>query len=399
MNNKVHTLTLIITHRCNLDCAYCYERHKSRRMMTCDMALCVVSQGFVTATQAGCKVFHVTFMGGEPFLNFDVIKSVVEWMQNQKTNVRMEAYATTNGTVLTEEMKDWLVAHKDIFKVQLSYDGTPVQQQANRTSRAIDIDFFLATFPRQGVHVTISKQTLPRLSEGVRYILDKGAQCSTTLAIGTEWADQDAIIYLRELRDLADAYLIRYTDREPIPALNGSLHLIGSRNIGKPTCRDCIDFLVYDVDGTTYPCHLFSPLVVGQERSITLDYFEKDDRLMQYGGKDDPCCSDCPLCNWCPTCYGFNYLFTGSTGARNNHACKMMFAQALAASEYQICYFNTVGVTETTASKAKAAIHAYRTLRNNKNLCETLCNETPHVCQPRKNVRGALKNDRKEAAV
>ena len=77
----------------------------------------------------------------------------------------------------------------------------------------------------------------------------------------------------------------------------------------------------------------------------------------------------------------------------------MMFAQALAASEYQICYFNTVGVTETTASKAKAAIHAYRTLRNNKNLCETLCNETPHVCQPRKNVRGALKNDRKEAAV
>ena len=334
--------------------------------MTCDVALCVVSQEFVTATQAGCKVFHVTFMGGEPFLNFDVIKSVVEWMQNQKTNVRMEAYATTNGTVLTEEMKDWLVAHKDIFKVQLSYDGTPVQQQANRASRAIDIDFFLATFPMQGVHVTISKQTLPRLSEGVRYILDKGARCSTTLAIGTEWADQDAIIYLRELRDLADAYLTRYTDREPIPALNGSLHLIGRHNVGKPSCRECIDFRTYDVDGTAYPCHLFTPLVVGKERSISLDYFEKDDRLMQCGGKDDPYCSDCPLCNWCPTCYGFNYLFTGSTGARDHHICKMMFAQALAASEYQINYFRKVGITEANAHKARAAIHAYRILSEGK---------------------------------
>ena len=104
-----------------------------------------------------------------------------------------------NGTLTT------LVAHKDILKVQLSYDGTIAQQLVNRTSRVIDVDFFLTTFPMQGLHVTISKQTLPQHSEGVRYILDKGARCSTTLAIGTEWTDQDAIIYLRELRDLADA--------------------------------------------------------------------------------------------------------------------------------------------------------------------------------------------------
>lgn len=366
MQIRTHRITLLVTHGCNLDCVYCYERHKSRRMMTCDVALRVVSQEFETATRTGCSVFHVTFMGGEPFLNFDVIKSVVEWMQNLDTNVRMEAYATTNGTELTEEMKDWLVAHRDILKVQLSYDGTLVQQQANRASRAIDIDFFLATFPMQGVHVTISKQTLPQLSEGVLYILDKGTRCSTTLAIGTEWTDRDADIYLKELRNLADAYLTRYTDREPIPALNGSLHLIGSRNIGKPTCRDCIDFLAYDVDGTAYPCHLFSPLVVGKERSISLSDFEKDDKLAQYGGRDDPRCTDCPLCNWCPTCYGFNYHFTGSTGKRDHHICKMMFAQALAACEYQIHYFSTAGVSASTAHKASAAIRAYRIIKTGR---------------------------------
>ena len=334
--------------------------------MTCDVALCVVSRELDAATQAGCRVFHVTFMGGEPFLNFDVVKSVVEWMQNQKTNVRMEAYATTNGTVLTEEMKDWIVVHKDIFKVQLSYDGTIAQQQVNRTSRAIDIDFFLTTFPVQGLHITLSKQTLSQLSEGVRYILDKGARCSTTLAIGTEWSDQDAAIYLRELRDLADAYLTRYADREPIPALNGSLHLIGSGNVGKPSCRECIDFLAYDVDGTAYPCHLFSPLVAGEELPISLSDFEKDDTLTQYGGKHDPYCIECPLCNWCPTCYGFNYLFTSSTGTRDHQVCKMMFAQAFAASEYQINYFRKVGITEANTHKAKAALRAYRILRERK---------------------------------
>ena len=362
MQIRTHRITLLVTHGCNLDCVYCYERHKSHRMMTCDVALRGVSQGFVTATRTGCNVFHVTFMGGEPFLNFDVIKSVVEWMQNQNTTVRMEAYATTNGTVLTEEMKDWLVAHKDILKVQLSYDGTTAQQLENRTSLAIDIDFFLTTFPMQGLHATISKQTLPKLSEGVQHILAKGARCSTTLAIGTEWADQDAIIYLRELRVLADAYLTRYTNREPIPALNGSLHLIGSRNIVKPSCRECIVFLAYDVDGSAYPCHLFSPLVVGEDRAINMCDFEKDDELAQYGGKDDLYCTDCPLCNWCPTCYGFNYLFTGSTGTRDHSICKMMFAQALAASEYQINYFRKVGITEANAHKAKAAIRAYRIL-------------------------------------
>lgn len=363
-NAKVHTLTLIITHRCNLDCTYCYEHHKDREMMSREMALHIVELELQKAEENGCTTFHITFMGGEPFLNFDVVKSVVEWMQNQKTNVRMEAYATTNGTVLTEETKDWLVAHRDIFKVQLSYDGTIAQQQVNRTSRAIDIDFFLTTFPVQGLHVTISKQTLPRFSEGVRYILDKGARCSTTLAIGTEWTDRDATIYLRELRDLAEAYLTRYTDREPIPALNGSLHLIGSHNVGKPSCRGCIDFLTYDVDGTTYPCHLFSPLVAGEELSISLSDFEKDDTLTQYGDKYDPYCIECHLCNWCPPCYGFNYMLTGSMGTRDHHVCKMMFAQALAASEYQINYFRKVGITESNAHKAKAAIRAYRILRS-----------------------------------
>ena len=54
--------------------------------MACDTALQIVSKELKVAEESGCEVFHATFMGGEPFLNFDVIKSVVGWMQGQTTN-------------------------------------------------------------------------------------------------------------------------------------------------------------------------------------------------------------------------------------------------------------------------------------------------------------------------
>ena len=331
--------------------------------MTCDIALKIVAHELRRAETSGKESFHVTFMGGEPFLNFDVIRCVIEWMQSQNTCIKMEASITTNGVLVTDEIKNWLVAHRDVLKVQLSYDGTMEQQQTNRTNKTIDVDFFIKTFQMQGVHITISRRTLPHLSNGVEYILTKGARCSTTLALGTHWSEQDAHVYLRELRLLANMYLTQYSDREPIPTLFKTLEHIGNRIVDTPSCRECIDFLAYDVDGTVYPCHLFMPLIVGDQRVISMAAFEQDEELRRYGGKNDPYCFGCPLVNWCHTCYGFNYLYTGCTGTRNHNQCKMMFAQAFAASEFQIRHFMKIGVSHDNAHKVQAAIRAYRLLR------------------------------------
>ncbi len=366
MKGSPRNITLLLTRGCNLDCTYCYEHHKSSETMSREMALHIMEHELQQAERDGYATLHVSFMGGEPFLNFDVIECVVDWFRKQTTRIRLEAYATTNGTLITDEIKDWLVGNSDLMKVQVSYDGTEFQQKANRTDKRIDLDIFLKTFPMQGVHITVSKATLPSLSQGVFSMLTRGVRCSTNLACGTKWSDEDAQIYLRELRMLAEGFLTKFSDKEPIPALNRSLGLVGSTPQPTPSCRECIDYIAYDVDVIVYPCHLFSPIVVGTDRAITLSEFECDDELERYGGKKDPSCERCVLRSWCPTCYGFNYLFTGSTGRRDHSICKMMFAQALAAREYQIQYFNMVGVTEATASKVKAAIRAYHALRNNK---------------------------------
>lgn len=90
---------------------------------------------------------------------------------------------------------------------------------------------------------------------------------------------------------------------------------------------------------------------------------------------------------------------SASTVQNYHFICKMSYAQAFAAIEYQIRLFTKMGVTEVAASKANASIYAYRTLRNNKYMCEILCSETNYVCQTRKRVRGTIKTDRKEVAV
>ena len=69
-------LTLIITHRCNLNCVYCYEHHKDSRKMDVEFAKKTVEKYLTTGDYEEIKI---GFFGGEPFLEFPVIKEVCEW--------------------------------------------------------------------------------------------------------------------------------------------------------------------------------------------------------------------------------------------------------------------------------------------------------------------------------
>jgi hypothetical protein len=91
------------------------------------------------------------------------------------------------------------------------------------------------------------------------------------------------------------------------------------------------DKITYDVNGTGYSHHLFSPIVVGDERAVPLINFD----INKLGGIEDIKCRDCPILKLCPTCYGFNYLFRGKTNLRDHTMCCMVYAQFLVACEYQ----------------------------------------------------------------
>lgn len=67
---------LIVTNACNLHCRYCFEGHKNPRKMTLDTGKRILAKAL---SEEGRDVLKVDFFGGEPFLNFPLIKELCEW--------------------------------------------------------------------------------------------------------------------------------------------------------------------------------------------------------------------------------------------------------------------------------------------------------------------------------
>lgn len=105
------------------------------------------------------KELEIDFMGGEPLLRFDLIKEIVEWMETSNHNIPFICFASTNGTLISEEMKTWFRNHRKTMVLGISYDGIENAQNINRGEQAknIDLDFFCKTWPFQGFKMTISK--------------------------------------------------------------------------------------------------------------------------------------------------------------------------------------------------------------------------------------------------
>ena len=167
---------LIVTHACNLNCSYCYEPHKQNLYMELDLAKRIISREAQFVND--CTQFNelqIDFMGGEPLMNFPLIKNIVEWLEKSNLNVPWICYSTTNGTLLSDEIKDWLRLHKNSFILGVSYDGSSKMQSVNRNTDRYDIDlnFFHELWPEQHLHTTLSKETLPMLAEGVLDIQKK----------------------------------------------------------------------------------------------------------------------------------------------------------------------------------------------------------------------------------
>lgn len=110
-------------------------------------------------------------------------------------------FATTNGTMLNDEMKKWFHEHRDTFYLGLSIDGTADVHNHNRSGSfdSIDTKFFADNWPEQGVKMTISKYSIPRLAESVKYIHSLGFQKvrGVNLAEGNFDWDEEGVV--REL--------------------------------------------------------------------------------------------------------------------------------------------------------------------------------------------------------
>lgn len=320
---KIKTITITLTQSCNLKCSYCYENNKSPKAMTFSTAQQIIDKELQNKDKY--TGFEIDLFGGEPFLQFELIKQITNYACQELNDFPHTIFLTTNGTLVHGDVQKWLIDHKDCVICGLSLDGTREMHNTNRSNSfdSIDIDFFAENYPMQDIKMTISRETLPTMAEGVMYAHKRGFEVSCNLAYGIDWSDPDNVAILdRELHKLIDFYI---ANPQITPCSMLSMGITNVLLEDKRPHRHCgagIEMTAYDVDGRSYPCQFFMPLSVGEEKASKAKDLKFYEDFIPSELADEKC-RDCVINRCCPNCYGSNYASTGNIYHRDINMCRL----------------------------------------------------------------------------
>lgn len=141
LSNGYRQLILSITEECNFRCNYCvydddyvFNRNHSSNYMTFKTAKKAVDMYISLFNQ--CKQYDISrelsisFYGGEPLLNFKLIQQIVDYIDRNSNKFKVNYSITTNGSLLSSEISDWLIEHD--FLICISLDGDSYEHNRKR---------------------------------------------------------------------------------------------------------------------------------------------------------------------------------------------------------------------------------------------------------------------------
>jgi sulfatase maturation enzyme AslB (radical SAM superfamily) len=263
----VDLLEVILTASCNLRCGYCYQNEKKERRMSWDTLRAALDLLLASAS----REVSVLFLGGEPLLEFGLIRQAVAYVREvQDRRKRVRYSIITNGTLLGDEHLRFLARHR--FDTQLSFDGVRAAQDLRGLRTFERLDALLArlarTHPaflreRLTVAITITAGTLPHLASSVAYFLDKGVENLVVSPVATHdpgWKPERIAILEDEFANVFETCLAHYKQTGKVPFLgfrkgSGDAHHApsGDAMCAAPSGKT----LAVDVDGQIHGCAVF----------------------------------------------------------------------------------------------------------------------------------------------
>lgn len=335
---KTKLIMLLITYKCNLHCSYCYEPKVSGVKMSVSKAKQIIKDQLALIGDDYSSV-EIDFMGGEPLLEFSLIKEVSEWLwYSFEYEKPLKLFACTNGTLLTDEMKVWFAKNKEKITLGLSFDGDMGMQNENRSMSysKVDLSFFSTTWPEQSLKMTISPNTIHKMSSGIVYLHEKGFKSiSPSLAMGPdiEWGKELLLVYQSELKKLLQYYL----DHPFItPCSLFCLDILSLIHHSEYTGKKCScgeHFICVDWDGNTYACHMFSPIALPIEKALKSNLLYDFSNHAQFQSE---ICSKCILDSICSHCYGMNYYCSNDVTKHSPFHCSAFKIQFVANCNFRI---------------------------------------------------------------
>ena len=135
MDNDLSQLILQVTQQCNLRCAYCaysgiYEGHRVHQNKRMSFELAKRGIDFFIKHSREKDSIDIGFYGGEPLLEFDLLKKCTEYARGLVEGKELTFGLTTNGTLLKDEIAEYLVEND--FRIGISLDGPKREHDINR---------------------------------------------------------------------------------------------------------------------------------------------------------------------------------------------------------------------------------------------------------------------------
>ncbi len=281
-NPVVKALCLHIAHDCNLKCKYCFaeegEYHGKRELMSLEVGKKAID--FLIKNSGNRKNLEVDFFGGEPLMNFEVVKGIVEYARSieKEAGKNFRFTITTNGILLNDDIMDYI--NKNMHNVVLSIDGRKEvnDRMRPRAGGQGTYDTIVPKFQKLAdsrnqtdyyVRGTFTRYNLD-FAKDVLHLADLGFKQISVEPVVTDDKEPYAIrqedlpAIFDEYENLAMKILERRKNGQWFNFFHFMIDLTGGPCVVKRMvgCGSGTEYLAVTPTGDLYPCHQF----VGMEQ-------------------------------------------------------------------------------------------------------------------------------------
>lgn len=342
----VKALCLHIAHDCNLACKYCFaeegEYHGRRALMSFEVGKKALD--FLIANSGNRRNLEVDFFGGEPLMNWEVVKQLVEYGREKEKeyNKNFRFTMTTNGVLLNDEIMEY--CNREMSNVVMSLDGRKDVNDHMRPFRngKGSFDLIVPKFQKFAeirgdrdyyIRGTFTRHNLD-FSKDVLEFADLGFRSMSIEPVVAkpeeEYAirEEDLPQIMEEYDRLAAEYIKRKKEGHGFNFFHFNIDLNQGPCVAKRLsgCGSGTEYLAVTPWGDLYPCHQF----VGEEEfllgnvdtGVTNTAVRDEFKLCNVYAKDK--CRDCFARFYCSGgCAANSYNFHGKLTDAYDIGCAM----------------------------------------------------------------------------
>ncbi|MBQ1396195.1 MAG: thioether cross-link-forming SCIFF peptide maturase [Eubacterium sp.] len=345
-HTEIKALCLHVAHSCDLTCSYCFAGqgrfHGKSALMSAEVGRRAID--FLIENSGDRHNLEVDFFGGEPLLNFDVVKEVVRYARSieKAHNKNFRFTLTTNGMGITDEVIDF--ANRECHNVVLSLDGRREIHDRERRTRdgRGSYDIILPKFKKlveaRGDKNYYMRGTFthynPDFTKDIFHMADLGF---TELSMEPVVCDpqsrfalteEDLPVLFEQYEILAEEMLKREKEGRPFTFYHYMIDLGHGPCIYKRIsgCGSGTEYFAVTPQGDLYPCHQF----VGEEKfrmgdiwnGVTAEDVRQDFKMCNVYAREE--CRDCWAKLYCSGgCAANAFHATGDIRGVYEYGCKL----------------------------------------------------------------------------